>query len=49
MKVKNSLVVILSLLAIVCIVLTFVVNWIFLIIAVILVIINERQLMRKKK
>lgn len=49
MKIKNPRVVIFSLLALACIVLTFAVNWAFLIGAIILMLLNQRELMKKKK
>ena len=45
---KNLKVVIFSVIAIVFLVLTFLVDWIFIIGAVVLMILNQRELMRKK-
>jgi hypothetical protein len=49
MKIKNSKVVIFSLLALACIVLTFVVSYWFLVGAILLMLLNQRELMKKKK
>ena len=46
-KMKNPKVIFLSLLALIFIILSFVGNWIFIIPAVILVFINQRELMKK--
>jgi len=43
---KNSKVVFLSLLAIVFVILTFAINWLFIIPAVIIVFINQKELLR---
>ena len=48
MKIKNPKVVIFSLLAIGCIVLAFAVHWLFIIGAVILVGLNQKELMGNK-
>jgi len=48
-KVKNPKVVIFSLLALACIVLAFTINWLFLIGAVILMLLNQRELMKGNK
>ena len=46
---KNKKVVIYSIIALGFLVLTFLVDWIFIIGAVILMILNQRELMRKRK
>ena len=46
---KNPKVVIFSIFALGFLVLTFLVDWIFIIGAVVLMILNQRELMRKKK
>ena len=46
---KNPKVVIFSIFALGFLVLTFLVNWFFIIGAVVLMILNQRELMRKKK
>ena len=46
---KNPKVVIFSVIALGFLVLTFLVDWIFIIGAVVLMILNQRELMRKKK
>lgn len=48
MKIKNPKVVIFSLIAIAFVVLTFTVNWLFIIGAIIIVGINQRELMKPK-
>ena len=48
-KMKNKKVVIYSIIALGFLVLTFLVDWIFIIGAVILMILNQRELMRKRK
>ena len=45
---KNKKVILYSLLALIFVVLSFAVDWIFIIGAVILMIINQRELMKKK-
>ncbi|MCL5730444.1 MAG: hypothetical protein M1165_02665 [Candidatus Pacearchaeota archaeon] len=45
-KIKNPRIVVFSLLALACIVLTFAVSWMFLIGAVILMLLNQRELMK---
>lgn len=45
---KNLKVVVYSLIALVCIYLTFTINWIFLIGAIILMFLNQKELMKKK-
>jgi hypothetical protein len=49
MKLKNPKVVLFSLLAIGFLILTFLVDWIFIIGAFVLMILNQRELMGKKK
>ncbi len=49
MKIKNPKVMIYSLLAIAFIILTFTVNWAFLIGAIILVFLNQRELMKQNR
>jgi hypothetical protein len=49
MKIKNPRVVIFSLLALACIALTFFVSYWFLVGAIILMLLNQRELMKKKK
>ena len=46
---KNPRVVLYSIIALVFLFLTFAVDWLFIIPAVILMILNQRELMRKKK
>ena len=48
MKIKNPKVVIFSIIALISIVLSIVVDWLFIIPAVILMILNQRELMGKK-
>lgn len=48
MKVKNKQVVFLSIIALICVVLAFIVDWIFLAPAVIIMLINQRKLMKKE-
>lgn len=45
----NIRVIIYSLIALACIALTFLVDWLFIIPAIILVFLNQRELMKKKK
>ncbi len=49
MKIKNPRVVIFSLLAIGCIVLAFAVHWLFIIGTVVLVGLNQKEILGKKK
>lgn len=49
MKIKNPKVVIFSLIALVFLYLTFAVDWLFIIGAVILMILNQKELMKKKQ
>ena len=49
MKIKSPRVVIFSILALGCIALTFVVDWYFIIPAVILMLLNQKELMKYKK
>lgn len=49
MKVKNPKVVFLSLIALIFVTLTFLVDWLFIIPAVIIILINQRELMENKK
>lgn len=44
----NKKVVIYSLIALICVVLSFVLHWAFMVVAVILMIINQKELMKKK-
>jgi len=46
---KNKKVVILSVIALICIVLAIVIDWLFLVPAVIIMIINQKELIKKKK
>jgi len=46
---KNLKVVILSIIAIICLVLTFTVDWLFIIPAVIIMFINQKELFKNKK
>ena len=46
---KNLKVVILSIIALICIVLAVVIDWLFLIPAVIIMLINQKELLKKKK
>ncbi len=46
---KNKKVVILSVIALICIVLAIVIDWLFLIPAVIIMLINQKELIKKKK
>ncbi len=46
---KNKKVTILSIIALICIVLAILIDWLFLIPAVIIMIINQRELIKKKK
>ena len=46
---KNPKVVIFSIIAIVFLVLTFLVDWLFIIGAAVLMVLNQRELMRKKR
>ena len=46
---KNKKVTILSIIALVCIVLAIVIDWLFLIPAVIIMIYNQKELIKKKK
>ncbi len=45
---RNKKVILLSLLALVFVVLAFVINWLFLIPAVVIIFINQKELMKKK-
>ena len=45
---KNPKVVFYSIIALICLVLTFTIDWLFIIPAVILMYLNQRELMRKK-
>ena len=45
----NKKVVLLSLIALICVVLSFVIDWLFLIPAVIIVFINQKEIMKKKQ
>ncbi len=47
MKIKNPKVVIQSIIALICLFLTFIVDWLFIIPAVILIYLNQRELMKK--
>ena len=49
MKIKNPKVVIYSLIALFCIYLTFAVDWLFIIPAVIIMFINQKELLKKRK
>ena len=49
MPMKNIKVVILSIIALVCIALAIIIDWLFLIPAVIIMLINQKQLIKKKK
>jgi len=49
MKIKNPKVVVYSLIALGFMVLTFLVDWLFIIGAVILMLLNQKELMKKKK
>jgi len=46
---KNKKVVILSVIALICIVLAITIDWLFLIPAVIIMLINQKELFKKKK
>lgn len=46
---KNKKVVILSIIALICIFLAIVIDWLFLIPAVIIMLINQKELLKKKK
>lgn len=46
---KNKKVVILSIIALICIVLAIVIDWLFLVPAVIIMLINQKELIKKKK
>ena len=46
---KNIKVVVLSVIALICIVLAIIIDWLFLIPAVIIMLINQRELIKKKK
>lgn len=46
---KNKKVMILSIIAIVCIVLAVIIDWLFLIPAVIIMLVNQKELMKRKK
>ena len=46
---KNKKVVFLSIIALICIVLAIVIDWLFLIPAVIIMLINQKELIKKKK
>jgi len=48
MKIKNKQVVFLSVLALICVGLAFVVDWLFLAPAVVIMLINQRKLMKNK-
>lgn len=45
----NKKITILSLIALACVILAFVIDWLFLIPAIIIVIINQRELLKNKK
>ena len=45
---KNPKVVVYSIIALICLILTFTIDWLFIIPAVILMILNQRELMKKK-
>jgi len=49
MKIKNPIVVVYSLIALGFVVLSFMVDWLFIIGAVVLMLLNQKELMRKKK
>lgn len=49
MKLKNKQVVILSIIALACVVLAFVIDWLFLIPAVIIMLINQKKLTQQDK
>jgi len=46
---KNKKVVVLSVIALGCIVLAIVIDWLFLVPAVIIMLINQKELLKKKK
>jgi len=46
---KNKKVVLLSIIALICIVLAITIDWLFLIPAVIIMLINQKELIKKKK
>ena len=46
---KNKKVTILSLVALACVILAFVIDWLFLIPAIIIMLINQRELMKNNK
>lgn len=46
---KNKKVVFLSIIALICIVLAIVIDWLFLVPAVIIMLINQKELLKKKK
>jgi len=46
---KNIKVMILSIIALICIVLAVIIDWLFLIPAVIIMLINQKELLKKKK
>ena len=48
MKLKNPKVVIYSIIALICLVLTFTIDWLFIVPAAILMYLNQKELMRKK-
>ena len=46
---KNKKVTILAIIALICIVLAIVIDWLFLVPAVIIMIINQKELLKRKK
>jgi len=46
---KNTKVMILSIIALICIVLAIVINWLFIIPAIIIMLINQKKINQKKK
>ena len=46
---KNIKVMVFSIIALICVVLAFVIDWLFLIPAVIIMLINQKELIKKKK
>ena len=45
----NKKITILSIIALACVILAFAIDWLFLIPAIIIIIINQKELMKKKK
>jgi len=46
---KNKKVMVLSIIALICIILAIIIDWLFLIPAVIIMLINQKELIKKKK